>query len=274
MSREYDLYLAEHIANVQKGWIWMQENLLHEIEDKIRELYNIPDNETPFDIFGVQDLVEAHDRSKTDPEEYYAYDEYFYGPPAIRGASSTVQEFQKAFLLHLHKNPHHWQYWVLTHVNNGEPETVIEMPLNYIFEMICDWWTFSWRKGDLTEIFEWWDEHKNYINLHKRTRKVVELILNKMKDILEKEEYENSLSHADDEDPKYGIPEQKKYPMPDPAHVRSAIRFFNYVDPKHEEELAKAILARMKEYQMSFNDFGVGDENRFKKYIPKIEEKG
>ena len=57
--------------------------------------------------------------------------------------------------------------------------------------------------------------------------------------------------------------------------MRSAIRFFNYVDPKYERELADAILERMKEYNMSFEDFGVGDENKFKKYIPKkeLEEK-
>lgn len=70
---------------------------------------------------------------------------------------------------------------------------------------------------------------------------------------------------------KFGVPEQKKFPMPDAKHVRSAIRFFNYVDPSHEKELAKAILARMEEYGMNFNEFEVGDENRFKKYIPKSE---
>lgn len=48
-------------------------------------------------------------------------------------------------------------------------------------------------------------------------------------------------------------------------------RFFNYVDPSHEKELAKAILARMEEYGMNFDQFEVGDENRFKKYIPKNE---
>lgn len=70
---------------------------------------------------------------------------------------------------------------------------------------------------------------------------------------------------------KFGVPEQKKFPMPDAKHVRSAIRFFNYVDPSHEKELAKAILARMEEYGMNFDQFEVGDENRFKKYIPKSE---
>lgn len=70
-------------------------------------------------------------------------------------------------------------------------------------------------------------------------------------------------------DKKYGLPELKKYPMPDVDHVRSAIRFFNYVEPHNEEKLAKAILNRMKEYGMTFDEFTVGKENRFSKYIPE-----
>ena len=72
---------------------------------------------------------------------------------------------------------------------------------------------------------------------------------------------------------KYGVPEQKKFPMPDADHVRSAIRFFNYVEPKYEKQLAKAILARMEEYGLSFDDFTVGEENRFSKFVPKDELK-
>lgn len=70
-------------------------------------------------------------------------------------------------------------------------------------------------------------------------------------------------------DPKYGIPQLKKFPLPDAKHVKSAIRFFNYVPPRYEKQLAAAILRRMKEYGMSFEDFTVGDENRFIKYVPK-----
>lgn len=68
---------------------------------------------------------------------------------------------------------------------------------------------------------------------------------------------------------KYGIPELKKYPMPDAKHVRSAIKFFNYVEPEYEKELANAILARMREYGMNFDNFIVGEDNRFSKYIPE-----
>ncbi len=70
---------------------------------------------------------------------------------------------------------------------------------------------------------------------------------------------------------KYAIPNLKKYPLPDKAHVKSAIKFFNYVSPRYEKTLAYAILKRMDEYGMSFDDMTIGDENRFKKYIPKRE---
>lgn len=78
-----------------------------------------------------------------------------------------------------------------------------------------------------------------------------------------------SIHNGADPDKKYGLPELKKYPMPDADHVRSAIKFFNYVEPQNEEELAKAIFERMKEYGLTFDDFSVGENNRFLKYIPK-----
>ena len=88
---------------------------------------------------------------------------------------------------------------------------------------------------------------------------------------------EDYISHGEELDEeevkrrKYAFPEERKFTMPDAKHVKSAIRFFNYVDPKDEETLANYILARMKEYGMKLEDLNVGDENRFKKYLPKDE---
>ena len=77
------------------------------------------------------------------------------------------------------------------------------------------------------------------------------------------------LQHDDMEDKKFGVPEQKKFPLPDADHVHSAIKFFNYVEPEYEKELAKAILKRAKEYGVDISEINVGDENRFKKYLPE-----
>ena len=66
---------------------------------------------------------------------------------------------------------------------------------------------------------------------------------------------------------KFGLPEAKKYPMPDADHVKSAIKFFNYVDNKHEKELAEAILTRINDLGIDPDSLNVGDKNRFKKYL-------
>lgn len=76
-------------------------------------------------------------------------------------------------------------------------------------------------------------------------------------------------SGIEEDEHKYGIPELKKFPMPDAAHVKSAIRFFNYVTPKYEKELAQNILKRIKEYNIT--EINIGETNRFKKYY-KLEE--
>jgi len=61
--------------------------------------------------------------------------------------------------------------------------------------------------------------------------------------------------------------------MPNKEHVKSAIRFFNYVDPKYEKELAEAILEKAEEFGLVFDeDITVGEDNRFKKYLPEKKE--
>ena len=64
MSLQYDEYLNEHIANVTKGLLWMQDNL------------------GGTDSTALSRAIENaahHDASKYDIEEYDAYDTYFYG---------------------------------------------------------------------------------------------------------------------------------------------------------------------------------------------------
>lgn len=92
-------------------------------------------------------------------------------------ATRNIEAFNRAWLMHIHRNPHHWQYWVLINDEPKEGTILIEMPYPYIIEMICDWWAFSWIKGDLSEIFAWYKDHADYIKLHNNTRSIVEEIL-------------------------------------------------------------------------------------------------
>ena len=170
MSREYDNYLTEHKGNVARGFHWIQEYL--------PELIPAEDG-----IDYEHQICFAHDKSKNESDEYDAYDAYFYG----RNRSfQVVQDFNYAWLNHIHRNPHHWQHWILLNDEPNEGEIILDIPYHYILEMICDWWAFSWAKGDLTEIFNWYDQHKIYMKLSEKTRKTVEDILWKIRLELQK----------------------------------------------------------------------------------------
>ncbi len=191
MSYQYDLYLQKHKANVKKGFDWLQTNMPWLFEGKPDAAW-----QTEFE----------HDASKSKPDEYEAYDAYFYGG---NRSYAVVQAFQRAWLLHIHRNPHHWQHWVLINDDPGEGEVLLEMPYNYIIEMICDWWAFSWEKGNLSEIFSWYDEHKDYIKLHPKTRETVEDILWELRGRLGF----NVLAHHGVKGQKWGVRNGPPYPL-------------------------------------------------------------
>lgn len=161
MSKEYDKYLEQHISNVKKGFDWVCKHLPEVLPE-----------------FSLVEQISDHDKSKYKLDEYVPYDKYFYGQ---NKSYNVVQEFNYAWLTHIHNNPHHWQYWVLINDDPTEGEKILDMPLNYIIEMICDWWAFSWSKENLHEIFSWYDEHKDYMKLSPNTRKTVEHILDEIK---------------------------------------------------------------------------------------------
>lgn len=69
----------------------------------------------------------------------------------------------------------------------------------------------------------------------------------------------NSLSDSD-----FGLPEKRKYPLDSIAHVKSAIKFFNYVDKEDEKELADNINKAIKKYNLKVN---IGSKNRLSNYI-------
>ena len=168
MSAQYDEYLKEHISDVTRTYLWLSDNLRDKDYGHIFSTTSVP----------------VHDGSKYTSEEYEAYDKYFYGK---NRSYAVVNDFNKAWLHHIHNNTHHWQHWVLLEDDpkTSEPYICIEMPMNSVLETIADWWSFSWRSNNLYEIFDWYDKHKSIIKLHKNTRKLVEKILSDIKEILD-----------------------------------------------------------------------------------------
>ena len=70
----------------------------------------------------------------------------------------------------------------------------------------------------------------------------------------------------------FGVKELRKFPLDTKKHVLSAVKFFNYVDPAHENELAKNILSKIKKFGIDLKSLlPKNSNNRFSKYI-KIKE--
>jgi len=169
MSREYDEYLNGHIAAVKKAAVWMLENLsvFADMSDQMRAAF-------------IR-RVWTHDGSKFGSAEYGPYDAYFYGEP-------DEDAFNAAWLHHIHNNPHHWQHWLLMYDDGKyrDPGKIValEMPKVFALEMVADWWSFSWRSGDLAGMFSWYEEHRDCIVLHQKTREFVESVLAEIRGLI------------------------------------------------------------------------------------------
>lgn len=183
INPEYENYLTSHISNVQKGYAWVKTNL--------PEIVSIDNYFTETVYYGeLDDIIAQHDQSKytklPDAEHYYelkceydAYANYFYGEQT----EEVKEAFDRAWLAHIHANPHHWQHWMLQ--NDEDGLKLLDMPYVFIIEMCMDWWAFSWKSNNLHEIFTWYEKNKEGILLSEKTRLAVETILETIKSKLE-----------------------------------------------------------------------------------------
>lgn len=167
MSIEYDVYLNSHKANTMRAFNWLCEYVFD--SDFIANWI----------VGTVARNIRNHDESKYSTEEYRAYDEWFYSDR--RNGKFVEENFNRAWLHHIHNNPHHWQHWILVNDDAELGTIALEMPMEYVIEMICDWWSFGWKTGNLYEIFNWYEKNKEHIILHENTRWEVEKILSAMK---------------------------------------------------------------------------------------------
>lgn len=138
-----------------------------------------------------------HDLSKFLPSEFIPYARYFYGsyPKHSRISPGTIttyrglyqEDIQKAFdyawLLHIHRNPHHWQHWLL-HKDDGGLK-VLPMPIKYLAEMGCDWLGAGKAITGENNIAEWYSKNKDNIVVGEVQRKFLERYVIGMRDTSE-----------------------------------------------------------------------------------------
>jgi len=122
----------------------------------------------------------VHDLSKFRPGEWRPYVAMFYGVPGQR--SDARHPFEIAWLKHIHRNPHHWQHWLLQQ-DDGK-QLVLLIPPVVVDEMVCDWVGAGQKiNGPLTmreavvETLKWYTANAAVMKLRTPVRLRVELQL-------------------------------------------------------------------------------------------------
>lgn len=113
----------------------------------------------------------VHDLSKFRPSEFVSYMYSFYGNK--KQQKKWEFKFDIAWLKHIHRNKHHWQYWVL--LEDSGKITPLIMPLKYMDEMVCDWVGAGKAITGKDNILEWYNRTKNNRRFHPKTKELIEM---------------------------------------------------------------------------------------------------
>ena len=168
---EYLEYLDEHIGAVIRSWEEVLRPAIEEADDRdIIDAVNL-------DKVGLQ--VYNHDRSKYDEEEFNGYCNHWYPQDGsdVEHTSDRPEgdkEYDYAWSHHQHNNPHHSQYWLIVR-DDGSIEA-LDIPLNYILEMACDWHSFS-RNKDENTAYDWWNQNKDRFIMSDTTKELVDHVV-------------------------------------------------------------------------------------------------
>lgn len=119
-----------------------------------------------------------HDMSKFSLAEFGPYYEYFNNRSSDPWkAEAQKNAFNIAWLHHIHRNKHHWNYWVFG--ASVEGIDAVRMPERYVREMVADWMGVSYALGKPpSDAKDWYLQNKDTMILHPATRSRVEALLN------------------------------------------------------------------------------------------------
>ena len=124
-----------------------------------------------------------HDLSKYGKTEFKASAMHFNGKRSPIDVEKDIYGYSFAWQHHKGHNPHHWEYWI---DNIGTyKNTPIEIPMEYVIEMICDWVgagiVYSGNKVDFSkpyaEPLEYFEAHLNKRIFHPITLKTIIYLL-------------------------------------------------------------------------------------------------
>lgn len=136
---KYEAYVKEHISNVNKVYSLFKEKC----PDHATDFVTLPYEMIPMDTY-----ITIHDDSKYEDYELEPYALWFTAGNRTEEAKTL---FDKAWLHHIHQNPHHPEHWLL--VRNDMTVDILEMPEPFVIEFLCDITAMSLKFGGLPSEF-------------------------------------------------------------------------------------------------------------------------
>lgn len=119
-----------------------------------------------------------HDLSKFLPSEWFPYADYFYGKKLGKGHDTAKELREEAFdiawLKHIHRNKHHWQYWRLREDDGGTK--LIPIPSQYVKEMLADW-RGAGRAQGFDKLGLWYEKNYRKIEMHRESRDLLHSLM-------------------------------------------------------------------------------------------------
>ena len=178
-EKEYMKYLKAHIDGVIRNFKLYFEPLALN-KDEFIALDSISFSELVTAIKDKSFTINDHDASKYDDVEFYPYRKHWY-PTATEKSlgdeylTRVEEDYEDAWIHHYKMNDHHQKHWI--DANN----TLTDMSLSAIVEMICDWLSI----GDYyhSSTLDWWrsedsEEERSYMT--EKTRTITEELLQKI----------------------------------------------------------------------------------------------
>lgn len=163
-AKIYLKYLKKHIECVNKAY--------EKLKIIIPDLFDGYDDEVEIK---TEQNIKLHDNIKFSSHNLRVYGEHYTG-------KFNENEYNAVILDHIRNCPHHFQHWLVFY--QIDKIKAVEIPYDYIVEMICDWYSFSFIKNDETELVRWYKIYRDKMIFAPKTQIIIDNIISKVEKYL------------------------------------------------------------------------------------------
>lgn len=179
--------LLNIILNYKCYWVYFKSILRHKwmfLNAIITELPSAMYRELQYYpiIFRLLWRAVTHDLSKFRPSEFMTYAHTYFNGNGVRKPYRDSPAMDYAWNNHLKRNSHHWQYYIRID-DSGKAVTMI-IPIIDVLEMVLDWTATGWSYDDAKDWRVWYNENKDKIKLHSKTRLLIDKLYSHPENIL------------------------------------------------------------------------------------------